>query len=71
MFEIPDLYGKPEEDVMDTIGLPNSAPVFTRDQSYQSDSLPKYLVFSESLVGLVDQDDLRVKMIDFGGGSFQ
>ena len=56
---------------MDILGLPNAVPVFTRDRPHQSNSLPKYLVLSESLTERVKEDDLRVKIIDFGGGSSQ
>ena len=71
MFEIPDFDGKPEGEVMNILGLPNTAPVFTRDLPYQSDSLQKYLVLSEGLVECVAQDDLHIKIIDLGEGSFQ
>jgi len=54
---------------MNTFGLPKCVPVFTRDQPYQTDSLPKYLVLSESLIDYVEQDDLHIKIIDLGGGS--
>jgi serine/threonine-protein kinase SRPK3 len=70
-FEIPDLDGTPEEMVMITLGVPpHCVPVVTRDQLRQTDSLPKYLVFPGNLVDLVKQDDMRVKIIDLGEGSF-
>ena len=56
---------------MNTLGLPRCVPVFTRDLPYQTDSLPKYLVLSKSQVDCVKQDDLRTKIIDFGGGSLR
>lgn len=68
-FEIQDLDGKPERDVLRTLGFPECVPVFTLDQSNQTESLPKYLVISGSLVGCVKRDNLRVKIIDFGEGS--
>jgi len=71
VFEIPDFDGKPEREVMSIMGLPNSLPVFTQDLPYQSDSLPKYLVLAEGLVECVARDDLRIKIIDLGGGSFR
>ena len=51
---------------MDTFGLPIYVPVLTRDRPYQTDSLPKYLVLSESPIGCVKQDHLRIKTIDLG-----
>ena len=68
-FEIPDLDGKSEEIAMMTLDPPQCVPVFTRDQSHQSDSLPKYLVLPGNLVECVKQDNMRVKIIDFGEGS--
>jgi len=67
-FEIPDINGKSEWDVMNIFGLPTCVPVFTRDRPYQTDSLPKYLVLSESPIDYVELDDLRIKIIDLGGG---
>ena len=67
-FEIPDLDGKPEENAMMTLGVPQCVPVFARDRLHQVDSLPKYLVLPGSLVEHVKQDDLRVKIIDLGEG---
>jgi len=52
-----------------TLGLPECTPVFARDQLHQTESLPKYAVLSGDLMGFVKQDDLRVKIIDLGGGS--
>ena len=54
---------------MMTLGVPQCVPVFPRDQQHHSDSLPKYLVIPGSLEDCVEQDDMRVKIIDLGGGS--
>ena len=54
---------------MNFFGLPKCVPVFIRDQPYQSDSLPKYLVLSGTLINRVEQDNLRIKIIDLGRGS--
>jgi len=67
-FEIPDLDGKSEQDVMRAVGLPKCEPVLTRNGLRQTDSLPKYLVFSRSLVKRVKRGDLRIKIIDLGEG---
>ena len=56
---------------MNIFGLPESVLVFTRDRFYQSDSLPKYLILPVSLVKCIKEDDLRIRIIDFGGGSLQ
>ena len=53
---------------MMTLGLPQCVPVFTRDNLHQTDSLPKYLVLSGSLLECVEQEDLRIKIIDLGEG---
>ena len=53
---------------MMTLDVPQCIPVFLRNQQHQTESLPKYLVIPGSLVGHVKQDDLRVKIIDFGEG---
>lgn len=55
---------------MMTLGVPICVPVFTRDRLHQNDSFPKYLVHPGNLVECVKQDDLRVKIIDLGEGSF-
>ena len=70
-FEIPDLDGKSEEDAMRLVGLPKCVPVLIRNRAYQTDSLPRYFVFSRNLVKRVKRDALRVKIIDLGEGSFQ
>lgn len=70
-FEIPDLDGKSEEDVMQFIGLPRCVPVLIRDRPHQPDSLPKCLVFARELVRRVKRDDVHIKIIDLGGGSFR
>jgi len=69
LFEIPDLDGKSEQDVLNTLGRPESEPLFTQDQSHQTESLPKYLVYPASLEKHVKLDDLRIKIINFGEGS--
>ena len=69
MFEIPGLDGKSEEQAMTALGVPQCVPVVTRDQLRQTDSHPKYLVIPGDLVKCVNQDDLRVKIIDLGEGS--
>ena len=57
---------------MNIVGLPKCVPALARDQSYQTDSLPKCLVISrDDLVEYVRLDDLRIKIIDLGGGSLQ
>ena len=66
-FEVPDLDGKSEENAM-TLGLPQCVPVFTRDNLHQTDSLPKYLVLSGSLLECVEQEDLCTKITDLGEG---
>ena len=68
MFEVANLDGKTEQGLIMAIGLPNCVPVLTRDRVYQADSLPKYLVLPGSLERFVKQDDLRIKIIDLGGG---
>jgi len=68
-FEIPDLDGKSEKDVLTTLGWPKSAPLFTQDQSHQTELLPKYLVRPAKLEKRVKLDDPRIKIIGFGGGS--
>jgi len=75
-FEIPDLDGKSEDDVIRAVGFPKCVPVFARHQPdatdpHRSDSLPKYLVRPTDLVENVDQNDLRIKIIDLGEGSSQ
>ena len=70
-FEIPTLDGKLERDAIITLGEPRCVPVLARDQLHQTDSLPKYLVSSGSPEDCVKQGDLRVKLIDLGGGSLQ
>jgi len=57
-------------DVMQLLGRPRCVPVLTPDELHQTDSLPKYLVSPRSLENHVKQDDLRVKLIDFGGAFF-
>ena len=54
---------------MKTVGMPQCAPVLTRDRPYQSDSLPKYVVVSGSFLDCVELDDLRIKIIDLSAGS--
>ena len=49
VFEIPDLDGKPERNVLITLGSLGCVPVFTRDQSHQTELLPKDLVRPASL----------------------
>ena len=51
------------------LGVPRCVPVVARDQLHQADSHPKYLVIPGNLVECVNQDDLRVKIIDLGEGS--
>ena len=68
-FEVPGLDGKSEENAMMTLGLPQCVPVFTRDNLHKTDSLPKYLVLSGSLLECVEQEDMRIKIIDLGEGS--
>ena len=68
-FEIPDLDGKPEEDVMMALGVPRCVPAIHRDQAHQTDSLPRYLVIPGILVNCVKQGDTRVKILDLGEGS--
>jgi len=53
---------------MMTLGLPQCVPVFTRDNLHQTDSLPKYLVLSGSLLECVEQEGLHIKIIDLGEG---
>jgi len=69
--EIPNFDRRPEKDVMNAVGLPQCVPVFTLNQPYQSDSLPKYLVVPGSLADCVELNDLRIKIIDLGAGSLQ
>ena len=54
-----------------TLGEARCVPVLARDRLHQTDSLPKYLVSPANLEEFVKQDDLRVKLIDLGGGSLQ
>ena len=54
---------------MMTLGLPQCVPVITLDKLHQTDSLPKYLVLSGSLLECVKQEDMRIKIIDLGEGS--
>lgn len=54
---------------MMTLGVPQCVPVFARDQKHHTDSLPKYLVVPGSLEELVEQDDMHIKILDFGAGS--
>lgn len=54
---------------MMTLGLPGCVPVITRDDLHQTDSLPKYLVISGSLLEYVKREDMRIKIIDLGEGS--
>lgn len=68
-FEVPALDGKPEENAMMALGVPQCVPVITRDHKHQMDSHPKYLVIPGSLVEYVKLDDMRVKIIDLGEGS--
>jgi hypothetical protein len=70
-FEIPDLDGKPEENAMMTLGVPQCVPVFARDQRHHTDSLPKYLVIPGDLTDCVEQDDMHLKIIDLGEGSLR
>ena len=49
--------------------VPQCIPVFPRNQQHQTNSLPKYLVIPGNLVDYVKQDDLHIKIIDFGEGS--
>ena len=67
-FEIPDLDGEPEEDVMNALGAPTCTAVLTRDQMDQTDSLPRYVVAPENLLCRVQKDNLRIKITDLGGG---
>jgi len=69
-FSIPNLDGNPEERAMMTLGPPQCVPVFTRDQLHQNISHPKYLVLPGSLIERVNQDDMRVKIIDLGEAFF-
>lgn len=69
VFEVANLDGKLEHDVLMTIGVPNCAPVLTRDRVHQAVSFPKYLVIPGSLESFLKQDDLHIKIIDLGGGS--
>ena len=71
MFEIASLDGESEENAMLTLGMPEFLPVLTRDRLHQTDSLPKYLVYPGSLAGRVKHDDVRIKIIDLGGGSLR
>jgi len=66
---IPDLGSKSGENAMMALDLPQRVPVFTRDQLYQSSSLPKYLVHPGSLVECVGKDDICIKIIDLREGS--
>jgi len=50
--------------------VPQCIPVFPRNQQHQTNSLPKYLVIPGNLVDCVKQDDLHVKIIDFGEAFF-
>ena len=52
-----------------TLGLPKCAPVITLDRKHQTNSHPKYLVFSGSPIKSVKREDVRIKIIDFGEGS--
>jgi len=53
---------------MRAVGLPKSILVLVRNRAHQTDSLPKYLVFSRYPVKNVKRDDLRIKVIDLGEG---
>jgi hypothetical protein len=55
---------------MMTLGVPQCVPVITRDQRHHTDSLPKYLVIPGNLAECVKQDDMHIKIIDLGEGSF-
>ena len=55
---------------MTTLGVPTCIPVFARDQQHHTDSLPKYLVIPGSLADCVEQDDMHLKIVDFGEGCF-
>ncbi|KAF9780552.1 kinase-like domain-containing protein, partial [Thelephora terrestris] len=68
--EIPTLDGADEERAMMTLEVPQCVPVFARNQQHQSNSLPKYLVIPGNLVDCVKQDDIHVKIIDFGEAFF-
>ena len=54
---------------MNRLGFPDCVPVFTLDHRHQTDALPKYLVIPGSLFRCVDQNDMRIKIVDFGEGS--
>jgi len=54
---------------MMTLGLPICVPVITRDKKHQTNSHPKYLVFSGSPIKSVKREDMQIKIIDFGEGS--
>ena len=54
---------------MMALGVPQCVPVITRDQTHQTDSLPKYLVIPGNLVDCVKQGDTHVKILDLGEGS--
>ena len=54
---------------MTTLGVPQCVPVFTRDQRRHTESLPKYLVVPGCLADCVEQDNMRLKIIDLGEGS--
>ena len=68
-FEIKNFDGESEPKAMFSLGVHQFVPVIARDNLHQTDSLPKYLVFPGDLLKRVNQDDLRVKIIDFGEGS--
>jgi serine/threonine-protein kinase SRPK3 len=70
-FEISSLNGSSERKAMLTLGVPKCVPVITQCQSQHTDSLPKYLVDSGSLIGRVKQDDMHLKIIDLGEGSLR
>jgi hypothetical protein len=69
-FEIPDLDGKREDEVIDILGVPiEFVPVLTRNPEHQTASLPKYLVIPGTLMDLVERGNMQVKIVDLGEGS--
>lgn len=68
--EIPDLDGKAEESAMMALEVPRCVAVLTRDPQHHTDLLPKYLVIPGNLMDYVRQEDMKVKIIDFGEAFF-
>ena len=69
VFETKDLDGVRQWNVLDDLVTPRCVPVLTQNPQDQADTLPKYLVRSAELLEVVEEDDLRIKIIDFGEGS--